>query len=210
MKTTKPLASISYNSYGFLVGVLERFIKDGFIDFYAFIHHDPEEDEEKEHWHVYIEPCQNLDPVWLRKQFMELDLKHPNLPPLGTLKWGKSKFYDWYWYGIHDREYLAEKGQSRKFHYSSAEVQTNDDLQLMEYIRLNPLKKGELALARDMMLAGCDVLDIMSTCHIKMKEVHFFMQGLQEVAHMSVTDRNGRPNHEPIENNGVIEDGKKD
>lgn len=71
MKTTKPLSTISYNSFNWLMGTLDRLLENGIIRFYAVIGHKPEEDENKAHYHVYVEPAKQLDDNWLQSQFVE-------------------------------------------------------------------------------------------------------------------------------------------
>lgn len=77
MKTTRPQSTISYNSMGFLLGVLDNLVEKEFITFYAVIEHQAEEDENKDHIHVYFEPAKTIDTLWLSKQFLELDLAIP-------------------------------------------------------------------------------------------------------------------------------------
>lgn len=60
----------------------------------------------------------------LKEYFKEVD-PHCNLP-LGTIVWKRSKFMDAYLYFIHDKSYLAYKGQSRRYNYDPSKVITND------------------------------------------------------------------------------------
>ena len=49
MKTTKPISTISYNTPEFLENKLNELLANGLISFFAYILHEPEEDETKRH-----------------------------------------------------------------------------------------------------------------------------------------------------------------
>lgn len=197
MRTTKPTSTISYNSMGFLLGVLDRLVENGVIQFYALIKHLPEEDENKEHIHVYLEPAKAVDTLWLRKQFIEADPEHPE-NPLGCMPMQASKWVDWYWYDLHDRAYLAAKGMSRKYHYQPDEVLTNDTEYMAEKVRQNPNPKAQILQVLEMMQEGYQPLQIALRMNVPISRLTYWMQGLHSItAHMvDITDRNGHANHE--------------
>ena len=58
MRTTKPIATISFNTPEYLKLKLDELTKAKKIAFWAYIVHQPEDDEagNKVHMHVYIEP----------------------------------------------------------------------------------------------------------------------------------------------------------
>lgn len=137
VRTTKPISTISYNSPDYLVLKLEELRKAKIVAFWAFVHHLPEDDEagNKQHSHVYIELAKIVQTEDLREEFKQYD---PNKPdkPLGCITFRSSKnFGDWYLYGIHDKAYLASKGQSRKYHYKFADVITSDPDDLLFKVR---------------------------------------------------------------------------
>lgn len=127
MRTTKPVATISFNTPQYLECKLIELTKAGRISFWAFIPHKPEDDEGglKEHCHVYVEPSKMLQTDDLKAEFLEYD---PNKPakPRGTLSWNSSKFDPWYLYALHDKRYLASKGQSRRYHYQHDDIHSSD------------------------------------------------------------------------------------
>lgn len=127
MRTTKPISTISFNSANFLELKLNELLKAGRISFWAFIPHLPEDDEagNKEHHHVYIEPAKMLQTDDIRAELREYDPTHPDKPK-GTLTFKSSNFDHWYLYGLHDKKYLASKGQSRKYHYSHSQMISSD------------------------------------------------------------------------------------
>lgn len=134
MRTSKPIATISYNTDAYLVGVLEKLRERNVVEFWAFIPHEPEDDETKPHKHVYVVPAKMLQTVDLQKEFSELDMT--NLAhPKGVIMFVSSKFDDWYMYGLHDEAYLASKGQSRKYHYLPHDFVTSDTDTLNELVR---------------------------------------------------------------------------
>lgn len=146
MRTSKPIATISYNSDGYLVGVLEKLRERNVIEFWAFINHDPEEDETKAHKHVFVVPAKMLQTVDLQKEFAELDMTNI-AHPKGVIMFVSSKFDDWYMYGLHDEAYLASKGQARKYHYLHQDFVTcdtdtfNELVRRIDHLSLTPYKK---------------------------------------------------------------------
>lgn len=127
MRTTKPISTISFNSEAYLAQKLNELLKAGRVSFWAFIPHKPEDDEagNKPHHHVYIEPSKMLQTDDVREELKEFDPEHPDKPK-GCLVFRSSKFGEWYLYALHDRAYLASKGQSRKYHYSHDEMRSSD------------------------------------------------------------------------------------
>lgn len=133
MKTSKPFSTISYNTTDFLVLKLDDLIKKGFISFYAFIEHLPEEDEEKKHKHLYLVPDGQVETTSLFEKLIEVDPKQP-LKPFKCIPPRSSKFKDWYLYAKHDIDYLSSKGQSRKYNYQMNEFVVSDHDYFMEEI----------------------------------------------------------------------------
>lgn len=126
MKTSKPFSTISYNSEQFLYVKLLELVKRRKIDFFAFVHHLPEEDEKKEHKHLYIVPNGKLDTDEVIEYLLELDPSRP-ADPLGCIRPKSSKFGDWYLYSQHDPDYLASKGQARQYVYAREEFVVSDE-----------------------------------------------------------------------------------
>lgn len=118
MKTSKPFSTISYNSIPFLTTKLDEFLNQGIIYYYQFIYHYKEEDEAKDHIHLYVVPNGQRDTDFILNQLVEFDALNP-LMPLRCLMPRKSNTYaDWYLYSLHDARYLALKGQTRQYHYA--------------------------------------------------------------------------------------------
>lgn len=153
MRTTKPVATISFNTPDYLKLKLEELRKAGRISFWAFIEHKPEDDEGglKYHNHVYVEPSKMLQTDDLREALKEYDPQSPN-KPRGCISFVSSKFDPWYMYALHDKRYLASKGQSRQHHYTHEEIQTSDQDDLLykarsiDMLSLSPYADMESAI----------------------------------------------------------------
>lgn len=135
MKTSKLFSTISYNSIPFLIGTLNTLVKSHILDFWWFVPHKKEDDEAKDHIHLYMKPAKLIQTADLNTDFLELDLEHPD-KPFGITTCQSSKFADAYLYSIHDEPYLVSKGLQRKYHYNRSDVVTSDDVFLDEQISL--------------------------------------------------------------------------
>lgn len=150
MRTTKPISTISFNSENYLKGKLDELIKAKKISAYHFIRHEPEEDEKKQHFHVWLLPTKMLQTDDIRDELKEFDPVNPS-KPLGCLPFESSDFDNWYLYVLHDPRYLSQKGQARKYHYHRDMVVTSDEDYLDEQIRRIDLLR--LSPYQDMMEA---------------------------------------------------------
>lgn len=130
MKTRKPISTISFNSVAFLDGTLKRLLENDIIQFYAYIYHYGEDDEngKKDHIHLYIEPYNTVDTGKLEKFFIEPVFDKEK--PLKCLNFRNSKIEDWYLYGLHDINYLMRKGESKVYHYKPSDMVTSDEDEL--------------------------------------------------------------------------------
>lgn len=127
MRTTKPIATISFNTPEYLRLKLNELKKAKIISLWHFIEHLPEDDEagNKKHIHLYIEPSKLLQTEDLGEHFIEFDATMPDKPKK-CLLFRSSKFADWYLYGLHDTAYLASKGQTRRYKYEHGDFITSD------------------------------------------------------------------------------------
>ena len=80
MRTSRPFSTISYNSTDHLIAKLDDLVKRRKIDFYAFIEHLPEEDQEKRHKHLLIVPNGYIQTDDLKPYIDEYDPTHPDKP----------------------------------------------------------------------------------------------------------------------------------
>lgn len=126
MKTTKPIATISYNSTEFLDLKLSDLISSKKIEYYCYIVHLGEDDEsgKKDHIHLYVEPARLIQTTDLNDYLIELT--HDIQKPLKCLPFKPSKFPDWYMYAIHDKSYLSSKGLVKKYFYRFEDFKTSE------------------------------------------------------------------------------------
>lgn len=122
MATSKPVATISYNSESFLKSKLDSLVSMGVLQSYLFIHHMGEGDSKKDHFHVWMSPNRMVDKNKLKNEFIEIDLNNPLGKPLGVVDIKPSKIDDWVLYCLHDREYLYTKGLIKEYHYSKDDI----------------------------------------------------------------------------------------
>jgi hypothetical protein len=144
MKTKRLVSTVGYNSPGFLAETLERLVSAGLVEWAHYIHHKAEEDETKDHWHIVLMPSRSVDTSALQRQFQEIDPANPAGKPLGVQPFRfSSKLDDWLLYAVHDKAYLASKGQTRKHHYAREDVRsTCPELLQEQWHEVNLAKYG--------------------------------------------------------------------
>lgn len=147
-KTSKYISSISYNSKKFLLDKLDALIYTREISYYEFIQHYPDEDDKKKHFHLFIMPNHSLDLALFKDYFNEYTFNFkkikcikkillptyflfgrqsyknkPKFKPLGCMPFRVThKYGDWYWYVIHNTDYLRAKELVRNLHYSDSDI----------------------------------------------------------------------------------------
>lgn len=119
MNTQLPISTISYNTVEYLDSVLSKLLNTGKIEFFCYIQHKGEYDEEtkltdKDHIHLFVIPNGRINTVDLGKLFIEpcADIK-----PLKCINWVTSKADDFILYNTHDKYYLLSKFLVRQYHY---------------------------------------------------------------------------------------------
>lgn len=112
MLISSPYGFISYNSHDFLLSTLSSLVDEGIYDRACAWFHSPVRDE-KPHFHTYVEPSKQVDPMSLVDRFIEVG--EDGCPQsIAVRRQCRSKFRDAYLYGIHDRDYLSYKGLKRE------------------------------------------------------------------------------------------------
>lgn len=122
---SKCISTISYNTESFLVKILDDLIKKHIISDYMYIWHEPEEDERKGHFHVWMRVNKKVDTMDIQDMSKEFDPDHPD-KPLKCMDFRPSSTEDWILYSLHDRKYLVYKRESRVHHYTKDEVKCYD------------------------------------------------------------------------------------
>lgn len=206
MRTSKPCSTISYNSVDFLQRKLDDLIRRGFIDFYAFVEHLPEEDEEKKHKHLYLFPSKLVDTNQIRDELKEFDSNNP-LKPLGCLPFQSSKFADWYLYILHDTAYLTSKGQARKYHYTDDDIISSDHdyfnelKHTIDWSKINTL--GSVVQAAESGISFAEWIKSAPVSLLSVRSAQFIFEQVQKGADFN---RAGRFTHTPIDDDGVIDE----
>lgn len=196
MRTTKPVATISFNTPEYLELKLNELQKAGLISFWAFIVHKPEDDEggTKSHQHVFIEPSKMIQTDDIKAQLKEFDPAKPEKPK-GTIAFVSSKFGPWYLYALHDRRYLASKGQSRRFHYTHEEVVSSDEDDLLARARsIDMLSISPYADMEDAQLNGISWPEYFARGTVPLPQVQQF-QTAWNLLLENATYRAGREGH---------------
>lgn len=133
MNTRKSISTIHYVEPDLLKVRLDDLIQKNKITFYAFIQHLKEEDETKDHIHLYIMPNGSINTDQLRNELEFINMTDIT-KPFRCLPFTTSKFPDWYQYVLHDRGYLLSKMQARKYSYQKNEIITSDPDYLNELV----------------------------------------------------------------------------
>lgn len=216
MRTSKPTSTISFNSKAFLELKLKELQKAGILSFWAIVRHKPEDDEggKKPHCHVFVEPAKMLQTDDLRKALEEFDPVHPD-KPFGTIAWHSSKFADWYLYGLHDKRYLALKGQTRHFHYSHEDFVSSDPddfvyrVKSIDLLALSPYYDMQDAISQGLTWREYFKRGTVPVNLIKQFETAWLMLADLD-RYPDVTYRNGKNGHAYIdETTGELKGGDK-
>lgn len=197
MRTRKPVSSISYNSLSYLTLKLDELIDSKKISFYCFIYHKPEDDEagKKYHFHLYIEPAVQIQTEELRDHLIEFDPSNPD-KPLGCLLFRSSKFDDWCLYALHDKQYLASKGQSRHFHYLYEDlISSNDDDLLFMFRSIDRVSLSPYASMQEAQSQGLTFQEYFRRGTIPLPQITLYERAWYLLRKDSL-DRNGRFSHD--------------
>lgn len=133
MITSKPISTIHYVESKLLKVKLDDLVMKNKINFYSFVKHFKEEDEKKDHIHLFIIPNGRIDTDQLRNELEFLNSEDIS-KPFRCLPFDSSKWADWFLYCSHDKAYLLSKKQAREFHYNQDEFISSDDQFFSELI----------------------------------------------------------------------------
>ena len=201
MRTTRPFSTISWNSEFHLIKQLDEMIRQRSISFYAVIKHHAEEDEKKDHYHVYVEPDGQMDTHQFMDRLEEIDPKNP-LKPIRIARVQNSKFADWYLYGKHDSAYLASKGQSRQYHYEDDDFIVSDSdvfLDLKHHIDWSKINAtGHVIQAAEQGMTFAEYIKENPVNMLAVRSVQFIFEQVQGNMRNEV-NRNGRRTHSPVD-----------
>lgn len=209
VRTTKPIATISFNTPDYLRQKLNELQKAGRLSFWAYIVHKPEDDEggKKEHCHVYVEPSKMLQSDDLKEELKEFDPERPD-KPRGCISWNSSKFDPWYLYALHDKRYLASKGQSRRYHYEHDDIVTSDTDDLTYKARsIDMVSLSPYADMEDAQRQGCTWAEYFARGTVPLPQVALFEKAWRLLMQVRTcrADREGHPMDVDPDTGEVIE-----
>lgn len=198
MKTSKPFSTISYNSDDFLEYKLNELVRKRVLEFWAFVNHLPEDDQEKAHKHVYLVPNGRCDTDQLKDELLEVDPGKPD-KPLGCIRFKSSTFADWYLYALHDTAYLALKGQARRYHYTQDDIWRSDSDYLFEEVHeIDYSKLNRFSTIRDAVDRGEDFGDFVDRGQVPIPQIGAYEKvwNILTTRKINSTVRDGREWHD--------------
>lgn len=178
------------------------------IAFYAFIEHLPEEDERKKHKHVLIIPNGQINTDQVYDFLLEIDPSYPD-KPLGCTPFRSSKFSDWYLYAMHDRDYLASKGQSRKYFYKNEDFIVSDSDFFNEEIHTIDLSSlSKMKNLRNAVSSGVSFEQMVINGQIPIQQVYAYQRAYDLIQeYQKRTYRNNKTSHQAVDpETGEIQD----
>ena len=196
MQTSRLISTISYNTPSFLACRLADLVKGGIIEYAHWIHHEPEEDERKDHFHLVLQPNKRLDTSALRKQFVELPVG--SSAPLGVMPFQISRMSDWLLYGVHDRAYLIQKGQKRLVAYKFEDIATTEpDLLDTQWKEAHEGENTRMRQVIEMAESGVGWMEVVRLGIVPPGQFFAFREVFFTFAQPG-TDRAGRAGHEKV------------
>lgn len=180
MRTQAPFSFVSWNTESFLRDTLDMLLAKGDIDFYAYIYHKAEEEQLKDHFHVFCMPSHCVDTDVIKPKFDQVD--PANALPIKIVRITKSVWYDWYWYALHDPRYLATKSlEPKKYIYSKDKVVVSSKDYFQQLVCCTPCPKNP---AQDLIDAICNdvsFVDLLATGIIPIHQVKAYELAYREL-----------------------------
>lgn len=178
----KTISTISYNTRGFLNDRLSSMYDSGLLRTYAFIRHWGEaspfyDTEEKDHYHVFVEPNEPIDWVAFRNKFDEPCKAEK---PLRCQPVRPSKVEDWLLYSLHYKAYLLSKGIIKKFSYSLSELVTPDEDYFQDIYLEACSKYDKYRMALIAVQSGCSLQELVSYGFCTPRNAYLFTQLIRE------------------------------
>lgn len=128
MATSKPQASICYNTDRFLKKTLQGLVDNGVLEWWFYIEHEPDTDDKMKHKHLWVKPRKTIDMVDLEQHFYQY--QKGKKEPLRCIGFEYSEPKNAILYFLHDKDFLKAKKKTRNKHYKYAQFKTSDKLKL--------------------------------------------------------------------------------
>lgn len=188
---------------------LDTLMSSNDLMFYTFVHHFKEEDEKKDHIHVYMVPDGKLDTTQLTNELTEFDMT--NVKPIKPLPYRSSKFDEWWLYNTHNVAYLASKGQTRKYHYSFDDfVSSNSDYLLELVHQIDMSKINRIELLKSAVENGLSFDSLVSSGQIPVQLINQYMKVYQIISRTKDYYKTDRGEYEPHEEKDEIKPAEDD
>ena len=178
MITSKPISTICWSHREFITYTLDTLVESNKIDFYCAIKHFAEDKELSDHYHIFMIPSYKIDTNYIKKSFHEdllfsgvclssqgglcpcddkqipdndISVISSNKPTSNDIHLIKTvkHFEDWFFYALHDLDYLNSKGLEKKYHYHDTDFFYSDKATFLEiYLNLDRSKFSKIALLK--------------------------------------------------------------
>lgn len=173
MSTKRSISTISFNTISYLDSVLKDLVENSLIQSYIYIQHQAEEDTKKNHIHMILCPAKPLDPMKVRRLFIEPCIEGD----LQCLPFQPSKLGDWVLYALHFPPYLVKKGITRINHYTLDELKSNEPKEWLEDIFFKAseeLENHRVSTFIDRMEQGANFGDLLASGLVPFNQVIFY------------------------------------
>lgn len=173
--TKRPLSTISFNTEVYLRKVLDDLVECGKIQSWMYVSHLAEEDTKKNHIHLILIPCSVVNPVAVRKSFIEPSFTDKG--DFGCLPFVPSKISDWLLYSLHYEPYLLSKGLLREHKYDKSQVVTNEPREYVDQCfseAVESLSSSRVTNFISMAMNGSSFGEILASGIVPPNQVVFF------------------------------------
>ena len=188
--TKKPLSTISFNTENFLSSTLKTLVQGGKIQSWMYVKHLAEEDTKKDHIHLILIPCSVVNPVLIRKSFIEPSFS--SLGDLGCLPFCPSKISDWLLYALHYQPYLFSKGLVREHHYNISTVCSNESVDYVHQCfseAVESLNTSRVQNFIDMAMKGSSFGDLLASGLVPPNHVVFYEKLYRMYCHRNTKEK---------------------
>lgn len=209
MNTTRTISNISYNSLEFFEHKMNDLVSRRVLDWAYWIWHHADIDELKDHIHFVCKPAGKLDTFDLRKELMEFDPTHPTKPLTCTTNFHftpNKNMDDWLLYVVHDKGYLAFKGQKRNYEYRFEDLKaTDEDALRFAWNNIDRTKYSRMEKVIELASSGMSFVEIVRAGLIPMNQYNQYKDLVQHFVDMG--KRSGRAGtHEEVDDDGNLHD----
>lgn len=173
--TKKPISTISFNTENYLLHQLDCLVKSTKVESWMYVRHKAEEDTKKDHIHMLLIPCSPVNPVNVRKMFVEPTFDGSG--DLCCLPFVTSKVTDWLLYALHYKPYLLSKGLFRIHSYDLSCICSNESSDYISQVyndALETMQNNRINQFIELQNSGMSFGDILAQGVVPPNQVVFF------------------------------------